>query len=136
MKRHLILIALLFFSSQPLAAEHCLQENDTVTTSGTLSLIPYFGPPNYGEGGGKGDKKLQAWILKTSKAACVKNIEGKKDETEFQLIVPLDALKETNLLKLVGKTITVTGSLLEWQTGYHIRPFLIDVKKITSENNR
>lgn len=114
-------------------ADTCLPyEPKSVTISGVIIRETQPGPPNY-ESIADGDEPITFWYLKTAQPYCLPATSefmegGVSGVTEFQLV--LDADQYEAYRSLVGRKVTVTGTLYLGHTGHHFKPILINVKEL------
>lgn len=114
----------------------CLQyEPKVVELKGILQEVVFPGPPNY-ESVETGDTPEHSLILQLKDPICVQgdpssdmNSETVRDIKQVQ--VALVTYKKS-VQKMIGKNITVRGTLFAAHTGHHRTPVLIDAKDIKS----
>lgn len=120
-------------SPGPEDARWLAYEPTVVTLSGVLAVQLEFGPPNYGEDPAT-DAKLEVPILALKVPISVRgnpddqlNNATVTDVRKVQLIFLSGADGYTGM---VGKSVTVTGTLSEAMTGHHYTPVVLTVKTI------
>ena len=102
---------------------------------GMVSVEPAFGPPNFGEDP-KHDSREDFLAISLSKPICVKALDNDKneadeDEDDVKLLqlVYLSNDKYRKAQSLIGKEVSVVGSLMHRETGHHHTEVLIIVDK-------
>lgn len=121
-------------------SQPCLSyEPATVTLKGTVSRKTFSGPPNY-ESVEAGDQPETYWVLRLTKPLCVK---GKGDDGQDPDDQPESGVADIQLnlnedqyakyRNLVGKEVTVTGSLSHAFTGHHHTAVLLTVTEMKVE---
>jgi Domain of unknown function (DUF4431) len=122
-----------YFVSSIASAEQCLQyEPVTVAIQGSVSLIPAYGPPGFGENP-RHDAHEDYLALTLNTSMCV--TASSKPQTEnvaegdiktVQLVFRnSEAFQRAKLW--IGKKISVTGSLYHGFTGHHHTTVLLKV---------
>ena len=119
-------------------AAACLRfEPEIVEISGRLELRSFPGPPNY-ESVADGDDEERAFILVLAEAVCVDARPG-SGLNEW----PLSGIREVHaysskveLAKLVGKRVSLSGTLFTGHTGHHHAPVVLEVTSARSEHER
>jgi hypothetical protein len=125
-----IITAVIFFSGalwSALVAADCLQYG-IVRLTGRLVQQTYPGPPDY-ESIRKGDEPLIIWILQLNRSVCVASsgsgYPGSYGTREIQLVLDGDEYAKgdeyARYRQLLGKKITVTGSLVPGGAKYQKR---------------
>jgi hypothetical protein len=123
------------------AATHrtCLSyEPAVVKVKGTLKRKTYPGPPNY-ESLRNGDKPETYWIVELPQPVCVAEDMAQPDfdparanVNRIQLV--LEPAMYASYRGLVGRRVTVSGTLFGAITGHHYTPVLLTVRSISSTN--
>jgi hypothetical protein len=133
-----IVIVMLTSASTPaFQAPPCYRFEPAVSTmSGTLVRKSYPGPPNY-EDIKSGDRPETGWYVRLAHPVCVTGTPGDEVNGEdqggvdlVQLVLMHDEYKTHR--GLVGKKVTVTGTLFRWHTGHHHTPVLLTVTRLES----
>jgi Domain of unknown function (DUF4431) len=114
-------------------ADSCLHyEPETVHLSGTLQLVPEYGPPNYGETPAK-DQRLKVPVLVLAKSINVCAQSGNQldsqsfqDISRVQLIFPLGNKYE----KMATDSVRVVGKLAQAISGHHYTDVVLNVDTI------
>jgi Domain of unknown function (DUF4431) len=127
--------ATLFWSSVVSASECLDYEPAKIIIQGSISLMPAYGPPGFGEDP-KNDAREDYLALTLDAPVCMKaSSEPHTDdisETEIkamQLVFRNDeAFKQAR--QWIGSQISVTGSLFHGFTGHHHTTVLLKVKEI------
>ena len=110
----------------------CLSyEPDTVRVTGTLARHMYYGAPGYGEDP-RHDAKEVGFYLDLSVPICMRSggddvNAAKSGIRRIQLV--LDEQGYARLRPLLGKRITLRGTLFGAITGHHHTPILLTVSK-------
>jgi hypothetical protein len=120
--------------------EKCLNyEPEKIQLTGLLYSKSFPGPPNY-EDIRKGDKEEIYWLIKTTKDFCVNatkdNWAGKLlNQSEVQLVImgAVFDLYETKK-SLLGKSVTIKGTLFPQMSGHHKTSVLITVESLEKAN--
>ncbi len=108
----------------------CYSEGMNVSLEGTLLRVTYPGPPNY-ESVENGDAPEIYWVLQPDNPiACADDAPSWGDYEQMQLVV--EARFYQIYQSLVGRRVSVTGSLMYSETGHHHTPLLIQTKKIAA----
>jgi hypothetical protein len=100
-----------------------------VTISGKLEQHTFPGLPNY-EDTKKGDEPEKGFYVSLLSPICVSGEASsgvaypQSNVTSVQLL--LNQIGYDNLRPLLGKTVTVSGSLLAAHTGHHHAPLLLE----------
>jgi hypothetical protein len=147
MKNHLSisaasrLLMVLFMSLGTITASRaeCLKFEPAVARLvGKLIAREYPGPPNYGSVAG--DKPETQWILLLRSPLCVDgdsasrtNVDSAAGVTEVQLVYTADP---SDLKRLSGDSVEVTGTLIAAHTGHHRTPVLMTVRGLRSNASR
>ncbi|MEA1677549.1 DUF4431 domain-containing protein [Nitrospirillum sp. BR 11163] len=142
----LIAITTILFLENTAKSEtsECLKYTPEITTlTGTLWMRKYYGPPNYGEDP-KTDSLDNFYFLELNRPICVSS-EGhnsdddSNDESEFNVTeLQLDLYdptrmkypKERDLLKMIGRRFTITGTLWHAAYAHDHTPVYMNVKSI------
>jgi len=126
-------VALVFsLAGGPQGAQPCLRYGpDTVTVAGTLSRHTFYGAPGFGEDP-RHDEKETGFYLELPAPVCMTSGHDDGDTARagirrIQLV--LDAAGYARLRPLLGKRITLRGTLSGAITGHHHAPVLLDVEK-------
>lgn len=109
-----------------------LQDEEPISISGFLSTKIFPGLPNY-ESVAAGDRSEEAWLL-TSETVS----PGSKEKTEAYQLVFLSDFEKTfaTLRRLLGKRVSVEGTIWIAHTGHHHTRFLITLKAIKETPNQ
>jgi len=105
-----------------------------VRLTGTLIRKTFPGPPNFESIRG-GDEPETYWLLNLPKPICVNQDNTEPDLNPMQenvrrVQLVLDPSVYKQYGNLVGKRITVTGTLFGAHTGHHHTPVLVTVKTL------
>ena len=105
-------------------------ELDTVQVDGVLERRTYPGPPNY-ESVSRGDAREVGYYMRLTDGLCVtRNLDATNVPTagvrRVQLIV--DAEQAKRLRRLVGRRVTMRGSLTHASTGHHHAELLLTLQ--------
>ena len=128
------LILLTFGSSSSVAAQSCLEYGPTVTFSGKLSSKIVAGPPNY-ESIRKGDQKETVILLTLAQPFCTTGNDPagidvpEKGLRDLQLVITKDEDWPV-IRRLIGKRVTVSGTLFHAHTGHHRTKVLMTVAEV------
>jgi hypothetical protein len=126
----ILLIALV--TARPLA-QGCVQyEPDVVTLTGTIKQHTLPGAPNY-ESVAKGDTPERVWVLHLARRICVAaNADSEKEEnvSDLQLVLPDGQKQYRRYRSLLGRRVSVSGTLFHAQTGHHHTKVLLTVSDI------
>jgi len=134
MRITLLAMALLVVGCVPVTAQKCFEYGPTVSLTGRLSSQVFPGPPNY-QSIRRGDRKETALLLGLVQTICTTGNDPQGfdvPETEVRQ-VQLAITKEAHwkiARRLVGKHVTVTGTLFHAHTGHHRTKVLIDVANV------
>ena len=118
----------------PASAQKCFEYGPTVSLTGRLRSQIFPGPPNY-QSIRHGDRKETALLLTLVQTICTTGNDPQgmdvpeTDVREVQLAITTNA-HWTIARRLVGKRVTVTGTLFHAHTGHHRTKVLIDVSNI------
>lgn len=116
--------------SEVSAAGECLRyEPVKVNLSGRLLRKTYPGPPNF-ESVAEGDLPETGYYLKLSSPLCTQAQEGEEagGHQDLQMVqLVLDQEQYEALRPLLGKRVSLEGSLIEASTGHHHTPVLLTV---------
>ena len=132
-----LLASALFFvagSCSSLTAQGCLKYGPTVSLTGKLNSRIFPGPPNY-QSIRRGDRKETALLLTLSQNICTTGNDPQGLDVaetgvhEVQLAITNSAHWKL-VRRLLGKRITVTGTLFHAHTGHHRTEVLIDVASV------
>lgn len=133
MKRILTVIGLLGASLlSNLVAAQCLEYGPKVVSlSGVLVRETYPGRPNY-ESIANGDEPETIWVLRLEETICVhasNEIDVPEDsEEEIQLVLKPEQYKQYR--SLLGRAVTVSGTLFHSHTGHHHKRLLLKTSEI------
>jgi len=136
MNRYLAIVGLLsgLLWAGPAAAQCLEYEPKAVTLSGTVVRQTYPGCPNY-ESIARGDERETIWVLRLKKTICVlasDEVDQREDsQKEIQLV--LEPRQYRRYRKLVGQTVTVTGTLFHSHTGHHHKQLLLTTSEIARD---
>jgi hypothetical protein len=101
-------------------------DEDTVRLSGVIELRTFPGAPGYGEDPAH-DEREPAWILRLFEPICATGTgEIDKDESavrEIQVVVEPELVHA--FASIMGRPVTVTGTLFHSHSGHHHTPVLI-----------
>lgn len=99
-------------------AAHCL-EYGANSLSGTLVRQTYPGPPDY-KSVTSGDQPVVIWVVVLDQAICVvdSNRRLPKESYQREVQVVLEAAQYEQYRNLLGKKVTVTGTLLHGHADY------------------
>ena len=127
----LVLIAALALLPSPSAASgKCLRyEPDAVSITGTLARHMFYGAPGFGEDP-QHDEKETGFYLELTTPICT--LAGRdytdKPLTGIGLVqLVLDQAGYARLRPLLGRRVTLSGTLFAAITGHHHAPVLLDV---------
>jgi hypothetical protein len=127
-------VALVLTAGAGLAARRTVTYGPKVKLTGRLSAQVFPGPPNY-ESVKKGDAPERAYLLHLDAPVdVVGKAQNEFDQPQrnlrdFQLAPTSDALF-TSARRMVGRRVSVTGTLFGEHTGHHHTPVLISVERI------
>jgi hypothetical protein len=118
------------FALMSSAQAECLKyEPEVVTVSGKLVRKTFAGPPNY-ESVKAGDAPETGFYLALKRPICAIASQGSEDNestTNVSLVqLVLDARGYEQLRPLLGKSVTIKGSLFSAHTGHHHAPLLLN----------
>jgi hypothetical protein len=106
-----------------------------VTLTGTITPKTFPGKPNF-ESVEKGDEPETVWILTLSSPACVNEqkvedhtLEGHADVRDLQLLID-DQQKYDTYRPLLGRTVSVTGTLDEAVSLHNHTPVMLSVRDL------
>ena len=128
----LVLVAALARALPPSAAPGCLPYGpETVSITGTLARHMFYGAPGFGEDP-QHDHKETGFYLELATPICT--LAGRDDYdrplTGVALVqLVLDQAGYTRLRPLLGRRVTLSGTLFAAITGHHHAPVLLDVLK-------
>jgi hypothetical protein len=115
-------------------AQKCSAYGPTVTLTGKLSSKIIPGPPNY-TSIRQGDQKETVLLLTLAKAFCTTGNDPAGIDVpetgvrDLQLAVTKDG-DWPFIRRLIGKRVTVTGTLFHAHTGHHRTKVLLDVAEV------
>jgi len=121
-------------ASHSVAAQKCSEYGSTVTLTGKLSSKVMPGPPNY-TSIRQGDQKETVLLLTLAKAICTTGNDPAGIDVpetgirDLQLAVTKDGDWPT-IRRLIGKRVTVTGTLFHAHTGHHRTKVLLEVAEV------
>ncbi|HEY8459690.1 MAG TPA: DUF4431 domain-containing protein [Blastocatellia bacterium] len=132
MKRLLAVAGLIAVLTPVLASAQCLKyEPNVVSLSGVIVLETHPGRPNFSSIA-EGDEPETIWVLKLEKPICVfaaNDIDvEERDQKEIQLA--LSDKQYSQYRNLLGRRVTVTGSLFHSVSGHHHKTLLLMTRKI------
>jgi len=118
-----------------LSKESCLAyEPSVVQLTGTLIRQTFPVPPNY-QSVNQGDAPETGWYIQLAHPICVDEDKhepdlnpAQKSVQKIQLVVDPSVYKTQKYL--VGKLVTVSGTLFGAHTGHHHTPVLLTVKSL------
>ncbi|MCW7548508.1 DUF4431 domain-containing protein [Photorhabdus sp. APURE] len=109
--------------------ENCYKERQKITLDGTLLKITYPGPPNY-ESVENGDTPETYWVLQPDKPiGCAKGAPEWGDYNLMQLVVESDDFYDI-YRSLIGRRVSVTGTIMYAVTGHHHTPIMLETQRI------
>lgn len=131
MRRLLFIAGALAVMSGSLQAQCLDYEPAVVSLSGTLVRQIFPGPPNY-KSVAHGDAAERVWILRLRKPICV-NVADHFDihengQKQVQLVLEPERYKRFR--NLVGKQVTVMGTLFHAHTAHHHKKLLLTATKM------
>lgn len=108
------------------AAQGCLKADDKeeVKITGTLAIVKFKHPNG---------TPLEAYVVRLPKRACadVTGMDEKKQRVfNIERVQVSGELDERTFAALLGKRVTIGGTLFGQHTAYHIAPILIQMKSI------
>ena len=105
-----------------------------VELRGVLDTIWRFGPPNFGDEPDTDSRVLVSVLKLASPVDVLADSTSELNRQDLQGIdvVQLVAANDALWAKLLGSSVTVTGSLFQAQTGHHYTPVLINVTGVTA----
>lgn len=129
----LLSFAVVFVSS---AQAECLKyEPELVTVSGKLVRKTFAGPPNY-ESIKKGDTPETGFYLSVKQPVCTIASPGSEVNGSIRNVSLVQLVLEPKgyeqLRPLLGKSVTIKGSLFSAHTGHHHAPLLLNFAGIES----
>lgn len=138
MRRTFLAVFLTIVTQAVFAAEPCFKyEPEVVELTGKVERVVFPGPPNY-ESVKDGDRPESYYVLFLPKSVCVQgdpkdemNSETEKNIKSMQLIIS-DYKKYRPLL---GKKVTVKGTLMHAITGHHHTNVLLEVESMITTSN-
>lgn len=110
-------------------------EPEVVTVSGKLVRKTFAGPPNY-ESIKKGDAPETGFYLSVKQPICTIASDGsevnesERDVSLVQLVLEPKGYEQ--LRPLLGKSVTIKGSLFSAHTGHHHAPLLLNFAGVES----
>jgi len=116
------------------AAQKCLEYGPTVAVTGKLSSRIFPGPPNY-MSIRKGDQKETVILLTLTQPVCTTGNDPagidvpEKGLRNIQLAITKDEDWPV-IRRLLGKRVTVSGTLFHAHTGHHRTKVLMDVSQV------
>lgn len=136
MRYFLLTILVAFVLTQgAFAGSKCFEYGPEVRLQGHVVLRTFYGPPGYGENPKTDSRETQA-ILKLDRPICTEaNPREYEDAEENQKEVTLIPPSGMGFSKLVGRSVSVNGTLFHSHTGHHHTAVLIDVKRITEDSH-
>lgn len=133
-KRITLILCLLILTANVVQAEQaCLKyEPEVVSLRGKVKRVTFPGRPNY-ESIKNGDEPERYWVLFLPKPICVQGNEKDDPDSETE-----KGVKEIQLIiknydryrHLLGKTVSVSGSLMHAITGHHHTSVLLQVDEM------
>jgi len=124
LRRALLALFLFGAAAAPAAAsaESCLTPNAEIT--GKLTKVAYVHPGN--------GYRTTLYVVELDRPTCAyaENNEDKMQRFENVRRIQLSAVDAGKIKHLVGKNVTVRGSLAESPTVYYVTPLFIDVKSV------
>lgn len=110
-----------------------------VELEGRLTLVPKYGPPNYGEDP-KTDEKVKVPILELAEPVNVRgNSQGEVDTESFEDVEEVQLVFITDKIRyrhLVGKRVVAKGTLFQAHTGHHYTNVLMIVHAIREQQKK
>jgi len=132
---NLTLMLLMTLIPQTSNVHQCLSYEPTVVTlSGRLSRQTFPGPPNY-QNVRKGDAREVVWLLNLSSPICVLGngeAEEEKNVSELQLAFTAPEEQYRQYRPLLGRKVSVYGTLFHSHTGHHRTRVLVSVNSVRS----
>jgi hypothetical protein len=113
------------------SAPACQEPGDRVTLSGRVQLSRQAGPPQF-EGLAKGDASEVQAVLHARRSLCVRvSVPGggivRQRVHRLQLIDLRDAQAHQAMLARCRRACTLTGRLMQAESGHHHTPFLLEL---------
>jgi len=97
----------------------------------TIVQETHPGPPNY-EDITKGDKPETIWALRLDRSICINSAsdlnEAEDNLQEIQLV--LKATQYVRYRNLIGRKVSVSGTLFDSHTGHHHKKVLLTTDQI------
>lgn len=115
------------------AEQACLKyEPEVVTLRGKIKRVTFSGRPNY-ESIKNGNEPERYWVLFLPKSICVQGNQKDDPDSETE-----QGIKEIQLIiknydkyrHLLGKTVSVSGTLMHAITGHHHTSVLLQVDEM------
>jgi hypothetical protein len=133
----LLLISSIRCFGQKAIESHCLSyEPSVVKLTGILQRKVFPGPPNY-EDLRRGDAPEVIWLLNLAAPICVNEDKAQPDlnpahdkARTMHLVIPAEFYSKYK--ELLGKQVTVTGTLFGAHTAHHRTPVLLTVKTMAA----
>lgn len=124
----------LFALTHSVSAQCLSYEPKVQSLSGVILRRTFPGPPSYSSIKA-GDEAERYWILRLTKPICVDAADepniAEKSQKELQLV--LDEIQYKEYRDLLGKNVTVTGTIFHSHTGHHHKKLLFTVSSILNK---
>jgi len=133
-----ILFLVLLGAISTAAAQKCFEYGPTVSLSGKLSSKVVPGRPNYSSIR-KGDQKEMLILVTLTQPICTTGNDPagidvpEKGLRDIQLAIS-KAENWPVIRRLIGKRVTVSGTLFHAHTGHHRTKVLLDVSQVRAAN--
>lgn len=129
-----LLLLILFITAKPdPVVQTCVvSEPDEVSLTGTIRRRTFAGPPGY-ESVAKGDQPERVWVFRLTKPICVsaRGYWEEKNVSDLQLVFAGAQKDYARYRPLLGRRVTIKGSLFRAQTGHHHTNVLLTVSRIS-----
>lgn len=130
-----LLLLILFITAKPEpVVQSCIaSEPEEVLLTGRMRRRTFAGPPNY-ESLAKGDQPERVWLFHLTKPICVtaRGDWEEKNISNLQLVFPGAQKDYTRYRPLLGRRVTIKGTLFRAQTGHHHTNVLLTVRNISA----
>jgi hypothetical protein len=103
-----------------------------VELTGVVGLKTFFGPPNYGEDPEHDSKETQVQLRLSHPICTLKGMDdGDEPETDQDVVTLVIQVQGIKISRLVGKRISVQGTLYHAGTMHHHTPLLMQIWRLS-----
>src|SRR5579862_8102579 len=117
----------------PSIPKDCLAyEPAAAEITGVVELRTFFGPPGYGEDTAHDAKETQAWLHLSHPICTLLGMDdGDEPESDQNFVTLVPLVQGIKFSTLVGKRISVRGTLYHANTMHHHTPLLMQIWRLS-----